>query len=519
MSIAVITEDAFKSELANLRKELLTEDVFSNELSKLRQAAHEEFQCVFDKVRKIEDVSVNTQKELDRFLKEVRDRVLSSHHAEASSSSMGVLSRSTSSMPQSAAKHHPWLSRNPRTFGNDALSASKSVADQRNSGTTSPDSPKQASLDLTGIDSEATTKSAVATTTRSRSRSPTDANASWNSRSRSTLDNWNATEHEDELEAIEVEQTSRLPHEIHEALTQWVQRRRSDSEMKDFVESSTFQYAICVMIMVNAIIIGLETDYMLTHNDSTVPVTFRIVDGILCVIFVVEVGIRAIGLGAEFFIGPDRKWNIFDLIAVILQILEEATKPLNSAGVEVIAEFARMLRIFRVVRLVRLVRFVGELRTLTKSILGSLKTLGWVFVILLFFVYLASVPLAQVVVNHRIVKGGRGDGYWVLAGSADDPGYRGKFKSMLFTMLTLFECISSGEDWGNIFNALYDMSLVGTIIFFAYVVFLFLALLNILTGLFVERVSKVCNADKDLTMITALRALFSIERRYLKPTA
>ena len=78
-------------------------------------------------------------------------------------------------------------------------------------------------------------------------------------------------------------------------------------KVRRLVETSGFQWTIIAVILVNAVIIGLETSPSWTdrYGDETTVVGWVTVG-----IFVVEIGLRLFAYGLSFFRGP---WNLFDL--------------------------------------------------------------------------------------------------------------------------------------------------------------------------------------------------------------
>lgn len=60
------------------------------------------------------------------------------------------------------------------------------------------------------------------------------------------------------------------------------------------------------------------------------------------------------------------------------------------------------------------------------------------------------------------------------------------FGSALGCMLTLWMAVSGGDDWSNPYNAISLTGKAGALLFVAFIIFTSIALLNIITGLFVE---------------------------------
>merc|ERR1719487_3006431 len=92
---------------------------------------------------------------------------------------------------------------------------------------------------------------------------------------------------------------------------------------------------------------------------------------------------------AEFFVGTDLRWNIFDLSLVLLSVIDVFASRVAFMRV------LRTLKVVRAVRVVRLVRWFHELRLMLVSILSSLAALGWTILFLVIVTFLCSVAFLQ----------------------------------------------------------------------------------------------------------------------------
>ena len=139
-------------------------------------------------------------------------------------------------------------------------------------------------------------------------------------------------------------------------------------------ESSTFNLAIFVVILANALVLGLET-YDTVRRDW--GETLATLNDVFLGVFVVELAIRLIGFGSrpqDFFRSG---WNIFDFVVVVASF---------APGLR---ENALLLRIARLARVIRIVRLLPDLRVLTvaigRSIPGVMSLV--VLALIVLFVY------------------------------------------------------------------------------------------------------------------------------------
>jgi voltage-gated sodium channel len=143
-----------------------------------------------------------------------------------------------------------------------------------------------------------------------------------------------------------------------------------------WVESSRIQRFLIALIVVNAVILGMETSPSLMARWGELLVAL---DRIILAVFVVEIAIRLVAHGPRFFRDP---WSVFDF-AVVAIALVPASGP-----------FA-VLRALRVLRVLRLLTMVPSMRRVVAGLLSAIPGLGSVFAILMLIFYVASVIATQ----------------------------------------------------------------------------------------------------------------------------
>ena len=141
-------------------------------------------------------------------------------------------------------------------------------------------------------------------------------------------------------------------------------------------EDSRFQRAIIVLIVVNAITLGLETSPAIMASAGPALV---VLDHVVLAIFVAELAIRIGAYGRSFFRDP---WSIFDFVVVGLALAPST-------------ENFSVLRALRVLRVLRLVTAVPQMRRVVGGLLSALPGLGSVVAILALIFYVAAVMATQ----------------------------------------------------------------------------------------------------------------------------
>ncbi|GAA0576096.1 ion transporter [Caenispirillum bisanense] len=136
-----------------------------------------------------------------------------------------------------------------------------------------------------------------------------------------------------------------------------------------WVESARIQRIITTLIIINAIILGLETSPTVTN---AIGPLIAAIDQAILGVFIVELVLRiAYRRGAFFRDG----WSLFDLAVVLIAVLP------TTPGLAV-------LRALRVLRVLRLITVLPRLKMIVAALLSSLPGLGMIVMLqaLLFYV-------------------------------------------------------------------------------------------------------------------------------------
>jgi voltage-gated sodium channel len=267
--------------------------------------------------------------------------------------------------------------------------------------------------------------------------------------------------------------------------------------------SSSFDLITGSIVLLNSISIGAETDYIATNQTLDLPRFFRISEQIFCTCFVTELAMRLFVHRCAFFYESNWKWNWFDFFVVNMQLVEEFAVTLDGIVDLSALRVLRVMRLIRVIRVVRILRLIGELRTLATSIMHSMMSLMWTVIMLIVLMFIVGVTLTQIVSDHRM-DSTPGEHHLILSG---------KFGSVYRSMLTLYQCNTGGMDWKDATDPLddYNVSIMLTPLFCLYVAFFVLAIMNVVTGVFVESALKSAKDDKERTMVNHMQELFNAQ--------
>lgn len=143
---------------------------------------------------------------------------------------------------------------------------------------------------------------------------------------------------------------------------------------KKITESTYFKACVLFIILLSAVITGLETypvHFQAFHE------WFITLDRIIIAAFTIEILIKLISFGKKpwtFFTDP---WNVFDFVIVLLCYLPAEL------------HFVGILRIARLLRVLRLISILPKLQLLVNTLIKSIPSIGYVIVLLsiLFYIY------------------------------------------------------------------------------------------------------------------------------------
>jgi voltage-gated sodium channel len=144
------------------------------------------------------------------------------------------------------------------------------------------------------------------------------------------------------------------------------------NQLTRLVEGPRAEKFIIVLILLNAITLGLETSTTVMSNAGGL---ISVLDGIILTVFVIEITLRIVGRGAGFFKDP---WSIFDFTVVAIALIP--------AG----SDYA-VLRALRVLRVLRLLSMVPQMRRVVSALLAAIPGLSSIILVLILIFYVFAV--------------------------------------------------------------------------------------------------------------------------------
>lgn len=188
---------------------------------------------------------------------------------------------------------------------------------------------------------------------------------------------------------------------------------RAGNKLETFLHSNLAQDILGILLVLNAVILGMETYPNLMADYGTY---LKALDNIILYIFVVELVLRLVAEGPRFFKGG---WNLFDFVIITGSMVATATS-------------LSALRTLRVLRLLRFLSISDGMRFLISSLARALPGILNIAIILLSVFYIAAVVAC-------------------LSFGADNP----IFSSLPRSMYTLFQ-LMLGDSFGELTNKVME---------------------------------------------------------------
>ena len=243
--------------------------------------------------------------------------------------------------------------------------------------------------------------------------------------------------------------------------------------LKGLVSSPRAERLVTVLIVVNAVTLGLETAESV--NAALSP-WIGWLDKAIVAVFVLELAARLAAEGPAFF---RRGWNLFDF-AVIAVTLIPATGNLS------------VLRALRILRVLRLVSVVPQMRKVVEALLHAIPGLGSISSLLLLVFYVGAVMATRMF--------GEAFPEW--------------FGSIGASMYSLFQ-IMTLESWSlGIVRPVMEVFDWAWAFFVPFILLTSFAVLNLFIAVIVDAMQTLHTADREETQ-AALREVTEAEASFL----
>ena len=228
-------------------------------------------------------------------------------------------------------------------------------------------------------------------------------------------------------------------------------------KIAQLVDSDRFQNAILAVILVNAVVLGIETSQAMSENYGTL---IKLVDRACLAIFVTELLLKFYARRSAFFTNG---WTMFDFVIVAASLIPGASN-------------VSVLRAARVLRVLRVVSAAPRMRRVVEGLVLALPGIGSVFLLMSLVFYIGAVMATNLF----------GTAFPEWFGTLGRSGYS------LFQIMTL-------ESWSmGIVRPVMEVYPYAWMFFVPFIMVTTFAVVNLLVGLIVNSMQDAHESDADI---------------------
>jgi hypothetical protein len=238
----------------------------------------------------------------------------------------------------------------------------------------------------------------------------------------------------------------------------------SKSHASHFLQK--FGIVVQVTIIVNAVCMGVAHDY------PEPAFLWTVFENIFTSIYTLEMVIKLFVLKREYF---RDSWNLLDFFLAWVGITDCWILIMVDSGPLGGLQVVRVLRLFRILRLQRILRLTPHLAVLMEGLAGSFKSMFWIVLLLIAFVYIMSLVCCNLIFDS--------DTYSSLGVPLDTDLY---FGTVLRAMETLLN-VALLDEWSGIVRPMFSVQPYMSFIFWGYLFLVTFGVLNLVIGVITER--------------------------------
>jgi len=267
-----------------------------------------------------------------------------------------------------------------------------------------------------------------------------------------------------------------------------------------------FEPAAGIVVLCNVILLGVEAQIRSSFDSHPPPAykaAMEVSEFIFMCIFLVEWCLRIHVEGYHFLCasGTGTFWNWFDTFIVCMQVVDQCVElawaQVSHLGVVKVVQVMRLFRLLRILRVLRLLHLFDELDMLLRSIALSASALMWALFLMAVMVYAFAVFFVSRTL--QITNGHLSDRLAHYFGGVPR------------TSLTLLECLLGGISWDQpVSYLLEEVGWLSATIFVVYVAIGMFVLLNVATGVFIDKAMKSADQEVDIKIAENLATAFGL---------
>lgn len=203
-------------------------------------------------------------------------------------------------------------------------------------------------------------------------------------------------------------------------------------QIQTLVTSVAFEYFIVALILLNGLILGLETSASLAERYYT---WFNFGHQLILIVFIIEAALKITAVAPRIGLYFGNGWNLFDFSIVVLSLVPAT------------GELAMVARLARLLRVARLVSTIPEMRLIVSTLVRSIPSMGHVLMLMSILFYIYGIAGFYFFHEHDPV-------HW---------------RNLGISLLTLFRVVTL-EDWTDVMYKAMELSPWAWVYFVSFVV-------------------------------------------------
>jgi len=232
----------------------------------------------------------------------------------------------------------------------------------------------------------------------------------------------------------------------------FIKLRTAQKHLDVFVNLPLFRYAIIGLILINAILLGLETNKSLLIKYGE---WFELGHHVILITFIIEALLKILAVAPRFRLYFGDAWNLFDFSIILLSLIPAT------------GELAMVARLARLLRVMRLISTIPELRIIVDTLIRSLPGMGHVILLMSIIFYVYAIAGFHLFHIH-------------------DPQHWG---SLGTSVLTLFRIVTL-EDWTDVMYIALELNEWSWIFFISFIVMGTFVIINLFIAVVINNLEK-----------------------------
>ncbi len=225
------------------------------------------------------------------------------------------------------------------------------------------------------------------------------------------------------------------------------------------VEKSSFEYFIIGLILLNAVILGLETSpAIVAEYGDWLTLGNQLILGV----FIIEALLKITAVAPKLKLYFGNGWNLFDFSIVVFSLIPAT------------GEYAMIARLARLLRVARLISTIPELRLIISTLVRSIPSMGHVLLLMSVIFYIYGVAGYHLFHEH-------------------DPTH---WETLGISLLTLFRVVTL-EDWTDVMYTAMDMHPMSWIYFVSFVVLGTFVVINLFIAVVINNLEEAKQEQLD----------------------